>query len=399
VAYLDRNERRNLSLPPHRPPGGLWRQLRGGGVTIAVLIVVGLLGMSLYRVPNLTPVAMVVAILVALEDGPLAGTLSAVLSVVFAAYFLSLPGHLGQFSADDLFELGTLAVLAPLAALLVGRVAHRNRELAGQWELSQSMVEEAIQSKSELMNMAAHELRTPVAVIGGYASMLQDEDFGPLSDTIRKPVNVIAGKTRELAGLVDDILMAARLEEEEALAVRVKRLDLRTLVREAVERAQPRVAMVEARLTYELPAQPVMVDADPDHVGRILDNLLNNALSYSESTPVVKLSVTSDPEPQVRVTDNGWGIAAVDWKRIFERFVRLDEPARMHVPGTGLGLAIARDLAERYGGEVILEDSEPGRGSTFGLHFPAAGSLPRVVKADVPPIRSVASRTKHAQGG
>jgi signal transduction histidine kinase len=278
-------------------------------------------------------------------------------------------------------------------------VAHRNRELAGRWEHSQSMVEEAIQSKSELMNMAAHELRTPVAVIGGYASMLQDEDFGPLSDAIRKPVNVIAGKARELAGLVDDILMAARLEEEEALAVRVKRLDLRTLVQVAVERAQPRVAMVEARLTYELPAQPVMVDADPDHVGRILDNLLNNALSYSERTPIVKLGVTGDPEPQVRVTDNGWGIAAADWKRIFERFVRLDEPARMHVPGTGLGLAIARDLAERYGGEVILEDSEPGRGSTFGLRFPAAGSFPRVVKADVPPIRRIASRTRHAQGG
>jgi len=104
-------------------------------------------------------------------------------------------------------------------------------------------------------------------------------------------------------------------------------------------------------------------------VGRILDNLLNNALSYSSGPPRVTVTVHAD-EPRVEVRDRGRGVTAEQRERIFERFYRIDDPSLPHVPGTGLGLYISRQLASRMGGRLTLERTVRGKGSTFTLRLP-----------------------------
>jgi signal transduction histidine kinase len=120
------------------------------------------------------------------------------------------------------------------------------------------------------------------------------------------------------------------------------------------------------------PDAPVIALAHPVHVARILDNLVNNALSYGLGSPWVSLSVRDGESAEVAVEDRGEGVPEAMREHIFERFVRVESSDSAHRTGTGLGLAISRELAEQGGGSLWLEWSELGRGSRFVLRLPRA---------------------------
>jgi PAS domain S-box-containing protein len=264
------------------------------------------------------------------------------------------------FSTDD---LDMLQLIGNVAA-----VALRNAQLYSQ-------AQESSLSKSEFLNLAAHELRTPLSVVRGYASMLIDGTLGPGPRQWERPLEVLENKLRELNNLVDDLLTAARTEAGE-ISAEPALVDLAEVVRGAVQRAEARAALLTGQITVEHPRTPVVAHADPDHVGRILDNLINNALTYSVTPPVVRLRVTEPAE--VAVEDGGAGIALEVHERIFERFFRVNDENLGPKPGTGLGLYISRALAERQGGALRLDRSAPGMGSTFVLSLPPAPA--RVVR-------------------
>ena len=257
------------------------------------------------------------------------------------------------FSRED---LDMLQLIGNAAA-----VALRNAELFGQ-------AHDLTRTKSDFMNLAAHELRTPLSVIAGYVSMLQDGTFGPSPQPWEQPLSVLGAKTGELGTLVEDLLVAARLEAG-TMPTAISDFDLRASVRECVGRCLPRATLLGAELTMKLPEAPVPVRADPDHVARILDNLVNNALSYTAGKPWVKIEVTGGPSGAVTISDRGIGIPAELRERIFERFYRVDHVDLPRQAGTGLGLAISRDLAERHGGRVELLRSPTG--ARFQLSLPS----------------------------
>jgi signal transduction histidine kinase len=177
---------------------------------------------------------------------------------------------------------------------------------------------------------------------------------------------------------VNDLMMAARIESG-ALPSEPVALDLREATEEAVSRAQPRATLLQAELSTRLPKHPVVVEADPEHIGRILDNLINNALTYGTGRPRISVIVSDGLRPQVAVEDRGLGIRPDMRERVFERFFRIDNPSIGAQPGTGLGLYIGRVLAERQGGSLILERSDPGRGSKFVLRLPPAATAEKAL--------------------
>jgi PAS domain S-box-containing protein len=279
---------------------------------------------------------------------------------------------------DEPFGEGDMQTLQLIGN--VATVALRNAQLFTAAEMASS-------SKSEFLNMAAHELRTPLSVVVGYLSMLVDGTLGAPSDTWRRPIEILNLKAGELNKLVDALLLAARMEAG-AIQGQPEEVDLVQLVRDALGRAEARAHLLGGQLLLETPPQPVLVEADPVHVGRILDNLINNALTYTTEEPWVKVSV--QPDGTVLVEDHGLGIPDDRHGLIFERFFRVNDPILAPQPGTGLGLHISRELARRYGGEVALESSAPGAGSRFALRVPA---LEGNHGAAAPPKRATARRT------
>ena len=217
--------------------------------------------------------------------------------------------------------------------------------------------------------MAAHELRTPLSVITGYLSMLEDGTLSP--DKWQRPLKVLIGKATELNSIVDDLLTAARIEGG-TVRTDTKTLDLRELAHLAVARAEARAGLLKAEIIYAEPDEPVPVSGDHEQLARVIDNLVNNALTYTADRPWVKLTVTNDGGPGLIVEDHGIGIPRDKQEKIFERFYRIDDPNLGPQPGTGLGLFISRELAERHGGSLIVERSEAGKGSIFVLRLPAA---------------------------
>jgi signal transduction histidine kinase len=201
--------------------------------------------------------------------------------------------------------------------------------------------------------------------------MLQDETFGRVPERFRDPIAAMQRKAREVAALVDEMLLAARLRKGTA-PMSAMPVDVRDTVRKAVERAEPRVTLEQATLSYELPSATVAAEVDPDHLGHILDSLITNALTYNDGKPWVKITVTRGSDARVLVRDRGWGVPEAMRQKIFEGFVHDVNSGYQSKSGRGLGLSISRELAERYGGSLDLVRTQPGRGSLFVLRLPLA---------------------------
>ena len=231
-----------------------------------------------------------------------------------------------------------------------------------------AQAQESSRAKSEFLNMAAHELRTPLAVIVGYLSMLHDGTFGDIDEDWSRVLQILIQKGEELNHIVDGLLTAARIEAG-TVAGRAIEYDLREVARQAMRRATPQAELLGAELHLDLADVPVLVQSDPTHLTRIVDNLVNNALAYSQGRPWVRVTVRAGEEAVLMVEDRGVGIPPEMRERIFDRFVRLETPGQPLQPGTGLGLYISRELARRQGGELEVLESEPGRGSTLALRL------------------------------
>jgi len=208
-------------------------------------------------------------------------------------------------------------------------------------------------AKTQFLNMAAHELRTPVTVISGYTSMLQTAGVGDRDDTDRA-LTVIEQKASELANLVDALLVAARMQGGSIGGERTT-FDIVEGTAQAVARAGAFADLSGGTLAAVLPPNPVPAMGNPEHARRILDNLINNAIAYSSGPPHVEVRVTTRDEfVLVDVHDDGRGIPASHHAAVFDEFVRLDDAETGSVPGAGLGLYIGRRLAESMGGELHL---------------------------------------------
>ena len=223
-------------------------------------------------------------------------------------------------------------------------------------------------AKSQFLNLASHELRSPLGVINGYLSMLEQGSLGQLKEPGVRAIQVLKAKALEMNLLVGQMLEAARLEDGR-LALKKDRIDLRRVAREAIDGISP-LASEKHRLVLDNATDPVFVIGDGDRLMTIVGNLLENAIKYSPEGGAIHCTVLEDGGSGViKVRDNGVGIAPEDLTRLFNRFERLHNRETSHVGGTGLGLYLSRELARQHGGDLLVE-SKALKGSTFTLTVP-----------------------------
>jgi len=209
---------------------------------------------------------------------------------------------------------------------------------------------------------AAHELRSPLTNMRTELEVAQrlpdTTDWPSLADDLLTDVE-------RLSRLVDDLLLLARADDgsTRALTRRAEAVELGQLLGE--------VAARYPAVEYERPAVPLRTLGERDALGRVVANLLDNAVRHAASS--VRLSVTADGAYQmISVSDDGPGIPAADRERVFDRFTRLDDARARDAGGSGLGLAIVRELVRRHGGTVALRGTAPPPGLRVDVRLPGA---------------------------
>lgn len=237
---------------------------------------------------------------------------------------------------------------------------------------------QSIRVRDEFLSSAAHDLKTPLAGIKGMAQLL-----------LRRAARMRSEEIRQLEGGLDNIdqtatRMTAQINElldithqhlHRPLTLDRRATDLIALARSAAEAAS--LASNRHQISVEAAEEELVGFWDPHRLGRVLDNLLNNAVRYSPSGGAVTVSVRSETSDDgtwavLAVSDQGIGIPAADLPRVFQRFERARN-AVGHIEGTGIGLASVRYIVENHGGTISVESRE-GEGSTFTVRLPLAGT-------------------------
>jgi PAS domain S-box-containing protein len=226
---------------------------------------------------------------------------------------------------------------------------------------------QAEELKSTFVSVVSHELKTPVALIKGYAETLGREDADWDRETLREGLGVIGEEADHLTHLIDSLLEASRIQAG-GLKLQPTDVNLSRLAEKVVDayRTQTDVHTFDLDFPPDFPA----VWGDPERLREVLTNLVSNAVKYSPDGGIVWVGGRTDRiGVTVYVADQGIGIPPEEQDRIFERFHRVETGPHRHTDGTGLGLYLVKAIVEAHGGRVWVE-SAPDQGSIFMFTLP-----------------------------
>lgn len=264
-----------------------------------------------------------------------------------------------HYSQDDQMVLETLAsqaAVATLSTLLFSEIRRAYSEL-----------QELDRLKDDFISIASHELRTPLGLILGHATLLKELVDDPQQ---ARSLEVIERNAYRLKTITDDLSHVNSLKTERS-QLEQSTTSINVLVMKVVASLQATAEAKHINLKARLPQEDLLVFGDQDKISIILNNLLNNALQFTDSNGHVLVSAESLPGyVRVNVIDDGIGIPAKDLPFIFDRFFQSEAHLTRRHGGMGLGLSIAKAMVEMHNGEIWVESVE-GKGSKFTFLLPA----------------------------
>ena len=227
--------------------------------------------------------------------------------------------------------------------------------------------------RDEFVFIAAHELRSPVTVVRGYLSMLEEET-GKLTEAGKGYMKNIKAANDRLAQLVTDLLEVAR-SEAGRIVIEVAPIDIRESISAALEEIQPLAREKSMVISYDIAdtqKQLPHILADSSRIKEIIINIVGNAIKYSpEKASVTITHEIKDKHLITHIKDTGYGISQEAQQKLFEKFYRVRTKETLNIPGTGLGLFIIKELIGKMNGTLWFV-SEEHKGSTFSFSFPLA---------------------------
>jgi signal transduction histidine kinase/CheY-like chemotaxis protein len=229
---------------------------------------------------------------------------------------------------------------------------------------------DADRRKDEFIATLSHELRNPLAPLRNSLQLMRltgraEGEAAPIHEMMERQVNY-------LVRLVDDLLEISRISRG-TFELRKSRVDVGSVVRNAIETSEPLIQAGGHRLETRLPDAPLWLDGDPVRLAQVLANLLNNSAKYTDAGGRIWVTVSRQGQwVEISVRDNGWGISPEVLPKVFDMFTRGDRSSTRMQDGLGIGLALATRLAEMHGGTITVRSDGPGKGSEFTVRLPLA---------------------------
>jgi len=288
-------------------------------------------------------------------------------------------GNLGRkieyLSNDELGELGQNinTMVKNLSTAFQSMATSLRSEKIKEKELQNAneKLKELDKVKDEFVSIASHELRTPMTAVKGLISMIFEGDFGSLSEELKDPLSDIAVSTDRLIQLVNDMLDTSRIE-----AGRLKFLlgdfSAGDLASEILSLLKPLTD--EKGIVLETQPAAEKIYTDPNKFKQILSNLIGNSIKFTDSGRISVSFRVNGEYLCVCISDTGLGISREDREKLFGKFTQISTTQTGRPKGTGLGLYISREFARKLGGDLWIESSEIGKGSTFVFSSTRSGT-------------------------
>ena len=241
------------------------------------------------------------------------------------------------------------------------------------------VTKEKIQEReqAEFISTASHEMRTPVASIEGYLSLAMNPNTAQIDIRARDYINEAHQSTQHLGHLLQDLLDISKVDDGR-LPNNPSVINIVTYIHEIIQNFKQKAAEKGIKLIYkpipdddnEKHIAPVYsVNLDTNHIREIIDNLVDNAIKYTQAGEVIVDINAEEDHIVIMVKDSGIGISAEDLPHLFQKFYRIDNSETRDIGGTGLGLYLCRKLAEAMGGRIWAESTK-GIGTTFFVQLP-----------------------------
>lgn len=231
----------------------------------------------------------------------------------------------------------------------------------------QKMLEKEAEKEKEFISLTSHQLYTPLSIVRGFASMLDDETLGKLNEKQKEASDEIYKNSKRMANLVSELLSISRIRSGKFNIV-LAPTDINKMLSEIAREFNhtKEKSNVEVELDIEHTAQDRNIDADK--VRQVVYNLVDNAIKYTEKGKIILASRQNEKATIISVSDEGAGISKADAEKIFEPFFRGKNILELDNRGTGLGLYIARLIIEQHGGQIWFESKN--KGTTFSFSLP-----------------------------
>lgn len=249
-----------------------------------------------------------------------------------------------------------------------------NREIVGSITIFRDITKEKEleKAKDDFVLLASHQLRTPMTAIKGFLSMIIGGDYGEVPEKMAKPLHEIANASERMIALINNILNISRIESGRTPFMFTD-FDVTEVVR-AVQSSLLALARQKNIEFLVADSQPLSVQADADKVRQILENLIGNAIKFTDKGSVNVSFQTEGDFIKILVSDTGVGIPPEDHEKLFNKFQQLSSNQTGQSSGTGLGLYISQQLTQKMGGDLHLSQSVLNKGTTFVISLPVSDS-------------------------